>query len=131
MQTSLYAVLLVLFYIALSVNVIRGRHHHSIALGDGNLKGMKARIRAHANFAEYGPLFILLLAIAEYQGLPKYGINGFGILFILCRLFHAYGLLVAEPLYKWFKPRIIGMVLTFACLGGLATVLLYQWLLLK
>jgi len=104
MQISLYAGILALFYIALSVNVIRGRDHHSIALGDDNIDEMKTRIRAHANFAEYAPMFIL------------------------SRLFHAYGLLVAEPRHRWFKPRITGMVLTFSCLGGLAIILLYQFL---
>jgi uncharacterized protein len=89
---------------------------------------MQARIRAHANFAEYAPLFILLLALAESQGLPLYGVHGFGVLFIVGRLIHAWGLLTVEPGSQSLLPRVAGMAMTFLCLGGLAMTLIYQFL---
>ena len=125
--TPVYAAILTVFYILLTINTIRGRRLHSIALGDGNIDEMRARIRAHANFAEYAPLFIILLSMAEHQGLPNYIIHVFGMLFFLGRLSHAYGLLIAEPLYNWLTPRVTGMLLTLSCLAMLAIILLYKF----
>ncbi len=44
LTTSLYAAVLASFYIILSINVVRGRRRHSVALGDNNIDDMKPRI---------------------------------------------------------------------------------------
>jgi uncharacterized protein len=129
LTTSLYAAVLASFYIILSINVVRGRRRHSVALGDNNIDDMKPRIRAHGNFAEYTPLFVLLLATAEYQGLASRVVHALGIIFFLGRLSHAYGLLVSEPRHKWFTPRVAAMAATFACLATLIVILLFQGIL--
>ncbi|MBS0250261.1 MAG: MAPEG family protein [Proteobacteria bacterium] len=124
--TSLYAAALTALYILLSINVIRGRRRHSLALGDGGVDDMKPRIRAHANFAEYAPLFLILLALAEYQGLAKSAVHALGIAFSTARLAHAYGLIIAETRHFWFTPRVAAMGTTFTCLAILSGVLVSQ-----
>ena len=126
LTTSLYAAVLASFYIILSINVVRGRRRHSVALVDNNIDDMKPRIRAHGNFAEYTPPFILLLAMAEYQGLASRVVHALGIIFFLGRLSHAYGLLVSEPRHKWFTPRVAAMVATFACLATLMSFFFFK-----
>ena len=69
MVAAFYAALLGLFFVGLSIHVIRGRRRLRIALADGNQEEMKRRIRAHGNFAEYAPLFLIMLGYAEYEGL--------------------------------------------------------------
>jgi uncharacterized protein len=126
LATSLYAAALTPLYIVLSINVIRGRRRHSVALGDGDIDDMKPRIRAHANFAEYAPLFLILLALAEYQGLAKPAVHALGMAFATARLAHAYGLMIAEPRDRWFTPRVAAIGTTFTCLAILSGVLLFQ-----
>jgi uncharacterized protein len=135
MTVSLYAAILALIFIGLSLNVIHSRKKLGISLGDGQQTDIIRRVRAQGNFAEYAPFFVLLLALAEYGGLPVYLVHLFGVVFIAGRLLHAYSLLKAEN-YKdghlqgtptW---RIAGMMMTFAVLGLLAMTLIMQYLML-
>ncbi|MBL0317818.1 MAG: MAPEG family protein [Alphaproteobacteria bacterium] len=133
MITSLYAALLTLIYIGLSIYVIAGRWKFKLAVGDGNQDNMKRRIRAHGNFAEYAPLFLIILGLAEYSGLPASAVHGFGLLFVAARLLHAYSLTIGER-YKdgiltgGIRFRSIGMVGTFTSMALLALVLIVQWI---
>ena len=69
----LYAALLALLFIALSVRTLRLRRHLKIAVGDAGNTQMLRAMRAHANFAEYVPMCLLLLrwsscTVAEMPG---------------------------------------------------------------
>jgi uncharacterized membrane protein YecN with MAPEG domain len=133
MTILLYAALSALMLIALSVNVIRGRRHNKISLGDGGNDDMQRRMRAQANFMEYTPIFLILLGLAEYHGLPAYGVHGLGVFFLLGRISHAYGMLIAEQhdndgRLSGMGYRIRGMVATFTSLGILACILLIQYI---
>jgi uncharacterized membrane protein YecN with MAPEG domain len=68
-----------------------------------------------ANFAEYAPLALLLMALAELQHLPDWMIHALGILLLVGRATHAYGV-GREP--ELFRARVLGMALTFAALGA-------------
>ncbi len=132
MTISLYGALFTLMFIALSVNVIRGRRKHIIALGDDGNNDMQRRMRAQGNFAEYIPMFLIMLALAEYNGLPAYGVHALGVLSLLGRISHSYGILKTEQHGNGQKPsgfgcRICGMVCTFMTLGILAAILLIQY----
>ncbi len=63
--TALYAGLLGPLLVILAVRVIDARRAAKVALGDGGQPLLLRRMRAHANFAEYVPLALLLLALAE------------------------------------------------------------------
>jgi hypothetical protein len=133
MIVSLYAAILAGLFVFLSAHVIRGRWQYKITMTDGGNEDMKRRIRAQGNFAEYAPLFILLLGFAEYNGLPIYVIHIFGIVFIIARLSHAYGILKSEVhdenKMKVLRFRIRGVIFTLASITILSAILLVQYIL--
>ncbi len=132
MITSLYASLFAFMFVGLSIYVIKGRRRYKIPLGDAGEYAMRQRMRAHGNFAEYTPFFVVLLALVEYQGLPFYAVHALGLLFLFGRINHAYGLGYAERLeggkLQNVKYRIRGMVCTFIALLMTASILIIQLL---
>jgi uncharacterized membrane protein YecN with MAPEG domain len=132
MTTILYASLLTFGLIFLSINVIKGRRFHKVALGNGEQQDMLARVRAQGNFAEYSIFFIVLLFLNETSGMPIFLVHIFGIIFLCGRALHAYSLLKDETyvdgqLAKNPTYRIAGMMITFSTLGilGLSSLILY------
>ncbi len=68
--TPIYAGLLTLLFVALSVRVIGGRRMAGVGLGDGGNRLLLRKTRAHGNFAEYVPFALILMALAELQPAP-------------------------------------------------------------
>ena len=64
---SIYAALLGIVFVALSIPTLRLRRRLKIAIGDGKNPLMLRAIRTHANFAEYAPLGLLLIAACEQR----------------------------------------------------------------
>jgi len=64
-----YAALLALLFVLLSIRTIRTRHSRKVALGHGDDPAMLRAMRVHANFAEYVPL-ALLLGLSICWGAP-------------------------------------------------------------
>ncbi len=132
MITPLYIALLGLFFVVLSTYVMRGRWRSRVAMGDADNLEMRRRIRVQGNFAEYTPLFLIMLGCAEYGGLPAYCVHLFGILFIVGRLTHAYSVLKHEQ-YQDGKLlnmpfwRMCGMTCTLVSIILLAFILLVQF----
>ena len=88
-----YAGLLGLCFFVLSVRVILGRvGPDNPSLGDGGQLSLQRRIRAHANFAEYVPLTLLLIALLEYTGNPPWIIHGLAVLLLIGRVLHGYAM---------------------------------------
>ena len=123
--TPLYAGLLVILFLVLSVRVIRRRGSAKISLGDGNDAGMLRVIRGHANFTEYVPLALLLMLILELSHFSIYILHGLGIALVVARLLHGYALSFTD---KFFFGRVGGASLTFLVLGIEAVLCLYQGL---
>jgi uncharacterized protein len=121
--TALYAALLVPIFILLSVRVIRTRRGRKIAIGDGQDQQMLRAMRVHANFAEYVPMSLLMMTLAESTGTPTILIHAAGIALIVGRLAHAFGV---SQTPENFKFRVTGMALTFTVLVVLAAACLYQ-----
>ena len=88
----LYAALLGLLLIALSVQVVLARRRFRVRLGSGTEEGMQQAVRVQANFVEYVPFAVLLLVLAEVSGLPGPAVHGAGILLLASRVLHAVGL---------------------------------------
>jgi len=131
MTSYLYIALYSILFIFLSLYVIKGRRIYRIVIGDGNDTRQLRRIRAQANFSEYTPLFLIELIASEKIGLTVYLIHFFGLLFLMARIIHAYGILKAEHVEDrkiyGIKFRIVGMTITFACIGTLALFLLFKY----
>lgn len=88
----LYAGILGILLVVLSAQVSRARLRHRVDLGPGGEKALQQAIRAQANFTEYVPFAVLLLVIAEVQGLPGAALHAAGIVLVASRLLHAAGL---------------------------------------
>jgi uncharacterized membrane protein YecN with MAPEG domain len=108
---ALYAAILALLFVALSVRTLRLRRRLQIAIGDGHDKAMLRAMRVHANFAEYVPFAIVLMALAESMEPPDLLVHVAGVLLVIGRLIHAYGVSQSPPIMKY---RVYGMWLTFA-----------------
>lgn len=111
-----YAALLALLFVMLSVRTLRTRRRLKIAVGDGGNDEMLRAMRVHANFAEYAPLTLLVLLMLELQGAPAELVHGLGVLLLVGRSVHAWGVSRTDEDYRF---RVLGMSLTFtALLGG-------------
>lgn len=111
--TSFYAALLALLFGALSVRTLLLRRRLRVAVGDaGNAQLLRA-MRVHANFAEYVPLCLLLLAFCEAHGTPAPWLHAALAGLLVARLSHAYGVSqVNEPV----GFRVLGVALTLTVL---------------
>ncbi len=109
--TLIYAAILSLIFIVLSLRVIKGRFKTKTSLGDGGNADLTAKIRTHGNFAEYIPLALILLMGVEYLEYPSVVVHSFGILLIFGRLIHAYGL---SKVNVPSAGRPAGMITTFS-----------------
>ncbi len=117
--TSLYAGLLALLFLALSLRVIQGRGK-GIGLGDGGDGGMLRLMRGHANFAEYVPLILLLMALLEYHGTQAAILHGLGAALCIARAAHGYAFCFSDHSPR---ARLLGAALTLLVLlaaGGLS-----------
>jgi uncharacterized membrane protein YecN with MAPEG domain len=112
--TPVYATLLGLLFIALSVRTIRLRRKHQVAVGDGNNSELRRAMRVHANFAEYVPLALLLIFFVELDGTPKWWVHALAIALVCGRLAHAWGVSQTK---ENFRYRVSGMVLTFGVIA--------------
>src|SRR3546814_6533742 len=67
-----------LWFFVLCMRVVVARGQLGINLGDGGNETMNRRIRGHANFVEYVPLCLLLIAILELSHFSIYLIHALG-----------------------------------------------------
>src|SRR5690606_23682605 len=121
--TAIYAAISALLVVALSFRVIRLRLSTRTGIGDGGHQDLARCIRAHANAVEYLPLALLLLLLVEWSQTLPVIVHGFGIALVPGRLLHAIGLSRSAGASL---PRFIGMLLTLLCLLGMASLLLWQ-----
>ena len=116
---------LLALWLAFRVSQLRLRH--KVSVGDAGNDALLARMRAHANFTEYAPLFLLLLGVLELaHGSALWHWIG-GALFVLSRVAHPLGM--DRP-----APNILragGIGLTWLCLGAFAVMALASPYLLK
>ncbi len=111
MITGIYAALLGLLFVILSIRTIKSRRRNNIALGYGDAPDLVRTARVHANFAEYVPLALLLLYFLELSPAPGGLMHGLGIVLLISRIVHAYGVSQIDEDYRF---RVAGMSGTFA-----------------
>ena len=121
--TPIYAGLLALWFLVLSARVVQRRTSAKINLGDGGDAEMQRRIRAHANFAEYVPLLLVLLGFLELRHQSIYLLHALGATLLVARLLHGYALAFTE---KWLPGRFFGTVLTFLLLAVEGLLCIWQ-----
>ena len=112
--TMLYAGLLALVFLALSGLTIRMRGKAGVNLGDGGKPEMLRLIRGHANFAEYVPLILVLMALLENAGRSPTLLHALGATLLVARLLHGYAFALTQ---KFVIGRFAGAGLTLLVLG--------------
>lgn len=108
---SLYAGLLALFFVGLSLRTLLMRRRLRIAIGDAGNEAMLRAMRAHSNFAEYVPLSLLLIYLVEQSGARPLFVHALGLCVLLGRVSHAVGVSRLDEQYAY---RVFGMTLTLA-----------------
>ncbi len=122
---GLYAALLAVLFVLLSLRTIRLRRSLKIAIGDSGSTEMLRAMRVHSNFAEYVPLALVLLALLAAGGASPWLLHGLGLLLLAGRLSHAYGVSQSSEVFTF---RVTGMMLTFTTLLCASGLLLLQYL---
>jgi len=109
-----------------SLRIVVFRRSKRISLGHDNNDELKRAIRVHGNFAEYCPIFLILLMIMEIHLIPQLWLLGISLSFIVGRVSHAYGIINGPSILPF---RTIGMAITMTCLlsAVLALILLGQF----
>ena len=114
-----------ILHVWLSLRVSSLRRPLKIGFGDGGNEVLLRRMRAHSNFAENVPIFLVLLGLIELAMGGNLILWTAGILFILARIAHAFGMdrPGANPL------RVGGIAASWLVLLGLgfhAILIAYQ-----
>jgi uncharacterized membrane protein YecN with MAPEG domain len=121
--TAFYAALLTPIFIFISLRVIRARRDAKASIGDGGNSELLRRMRVQANFAEYVPLALILLALAESLSTPGWLLHVLGMTLLLGRIVHAFGVSQAN---EQFAFRVSGVALTITMLICTAAVCFYK-----
>ena len=126
--TMAAAGLLGLIFTVLSVLVVMGRTQGRVMIGHGEAAGetspLVTAIRSHANFAEYVPLCLLLIAGLEMRSGATVLVKVLAAALVLARLAHPFGMMRPPP-NPFRAAGFVGtlLVLVLASLAVLATAL--------
>lgn len=123
--TIFYASLLAVFFVFLSFRTIRLRRTLKIGVGDAGNAKMLRGMRVHSNFSEYVPLALLLMFFVEAKLAAPFFVHGLGILLLLGRSAHAFGVSQEQ---ENFKFRVFGMLSTFAVILLSAAYLMFVFI---
>lgn len=92
--TILYAGLLGFVALYLSILCGKERGRAGVSLGDGGDERLIVAMRRHANFVEFVPLSLILIALLELNGVAGIAIHCFGAALVFFRVAHAQGMQV-------------------------------------
>lgn len=105
-----------LLNIWLAMRIGRLRMAKKVSIGHGGDALLETRMRAQANFGEYTPFVLILLALIELAKGSQTWLWLVAILYILARIAHAFGMERPAP----NKLRAGGAMITMLVLLGLA-----------
>ena len=126
--TITYTIVLIIFMLILAFRVIdlRGSPVTKFLHSDDRVVDedtLYRAVRAHGNLIEYAPLFLILMLIAELNGLSSLYLHISGIIFTAGRFMHGI-------VFSFMKPnlflRVGGMILTFTGFIVLITAIVYS-----
>jgi len=106
--TPIYIAALGLLFIPMTMRVAIYRIKSKISLGAGDNPEMLKRMRGQANFVETVPMALFLLITMEVLGASNMWLHALGLLLVLGRTSHYFGLTDIVP----FAFRVIGIMAT-------------------
>jgi uncharacterized protein len=112
--TAFWAALLAPVCLWLSMRVIGLRRRLKVGIGTGGQPALERAMRAQANFAEYVPFALVLIALAEAGGTPGWISHPLGAALVAGRIAHGWGITREK---EDFRFRVGGMIATFSVIG--------------
>ena len=104
----LVTAILLFVFIALSINAAFTRRKSGLAVGEADNETLLRAVRAHGNFVEYTPMFLISLFLIDHVSKNCEYILVIGSGFVLGRISHATSMFLKKGIL-----RITGMFLTF------------------
>jgi uncharacterized protein len=95
--TTFTAAVCGLIYLVLSYRVSQSRMANKIAMGDGGNPDLVTRMRTQANFGEYVPIILILMALIEFEAGYSVLLGIISAVLILSRVLHALGMSRPAP----------------------------------
>ena len=124
--TAVYVAILALLYAGLSLQVVRLRRKNRVGFGDGANAELRSAIRAHAHFAEYVPIIVLMAALLEMSGSAALQIHLLMGTLLFARLLHPFGMYAKPTTFQFSIGRVGGMVITTMVMITCALLILYR-----
>jgi len=119
--TSIYAAVLGLMFVAVTLRVALLRMSKQLSAGDGGDRQFAKLIRGHGNFAETVPIALVLIALLELQGSSNFTLHVLGTALVIGRISHYIQL---TGLVKPLIFRTGGMILTLGTIVSASVRLL-------
>lgn len=123
--TAIFAALLAIEFILLSGWIVMGRVNKDALFGDADDTEFAKRIRTQANFAEYVPFTVLLIALLEARGGSHGLVVTLLVILLIARLIHPVGMFAPPNSPRQFGCRGGGILATFAVTLVAAIALLF------
>lgn len=102
----------------LMIRVGQVRTSEKVSVGDGGNEKVLRRMRAHANFVEYTPFVLVLIAVIELAGRGTPWLAYVSGAYFIGRIAHAFGMEGG----KFGLGRTVGTLVTLLTLVGLSVV---------
>jgi uncharacterized membrane protein YecN with MAPEG domain len=119
--TPIYAVAVALIWLILWFRVTSMRAALKQSIGDGGNPALLQRIRQHGNCHDWATLILILMILAEGMGAPALYIHISGVLLLIGRIAHPFGLKIdnaGHPLrYVGNGTNILATLNAMVCLG--------------
>ncbi|WP_303291574.1 MAPEG family protein [Marinobacter sp. SS5-14b] len=122
--TAVFAAVIGLLLLVLSAQVVKFRLKYRMGLGVNDDRDFESAVRAHANLVEYAPIGLIMLGIAELNGVSSTLIYWTGMALVVGRILHAFGMINGRG--GPHKARMIGIVLTWLAILVAAVLLLWN-----
>lgn len=124
MITGLYAGILGFILTALVLRIAMRRRRYLVGIGDGGIEDLSKAIRVHGNFVETVPIILILMTLMELGAMEAWFIHLYGILLVIARGLHIWGL---SSQTGHSKGRFYGVILSLSLilLGSSSLVFMY------
>lgn len=119
--TPLYAAILALLVVGLTLRVVRLRWKFKVGIGTGDERELAKAIRAHGNAVETIPLALVLMLLVELGSVQTATLHWAGAALVVGRYAHAFGL---SRHAGTSVGRTVGMLLTMLVVLFLAGLLI-------
>lgn len=109
--TTAGATALIALWLAIRTGGVRQKA--KVSIGDGGDAALICRMRAQANFTEYAPFIVILIALIEFSAGTSTWLWAASVAFLVARILHPFGM-------DGMKfGRATGTTITFLLLAGL------------